>query len=159
MAFCALGGGHCPIWSSAIKTLELGAVGSITRTASVAAAVRIAFVTSALITPAPRTQSGPNGYRSRYGFQELGGLHAQCTPQFDDVDQSDITFAPLDAADVVSMQVRQFGQAFLRIAARCPQFADALAKEDAWIGAWHLQPSCRVNTMSSTHDECDIRKR
>jgi len=48
--------------------------------------------------------------------------------QFDDVDQPDVAFASLDSTDIVSMQVRQLCQAFLRKATLYPQFANASAE-------------------------------
>ena len=66
--------------------------------------------------------------RSRDRFDELHRLNAQCVRQFDDVDQTDVTFASFDSADIVSMQVRQLRQAFLGKAALRPQFANASAE-------------------------------
>jgi hypothetical protein len=46
----------------------------------------------------------------------------------DDVEQADVAFAALDTPDVVSVQIRQLCEAFLRKPARRPQCADALAE-------------------------------
>src|ERR1019366_10389775 len=72
---------------------------------------------------------------------------------------NDVAFAPLDSTDVVSMQVRQLRQALLGKTSIRPQFPDALAKQYPWIRASNLQSWCSVNTMSSTHYECDIVNR
>jgi len=48
--------------------------------------------------------------------------------QPDDVQQSDVPFAPLDAANVVSMQAGQLRKVLLRQTAVRPQFANSLAK-------------------------------
>ena len=52
--------------------------------------------------------------------------------QYNDVDQPDVAFASLDSTDIVSMQVRQLRQAFLRKAAFHPQFANASADSTRW---------------------------
>jgi hypothetical protein len=41
--------------------------------------------------------------------------------QLDDVDQTDIALTALDSADVVSVEVRQLRQLFLRKTAVCPE--------------------------------------
>ena len=66
--------------------------------------------------------------RSRDRLKKLNWLHFQCVSQLDNVDQPDVAFAALDSTDVVSMQVGQLRQAFLRKAALHPQFANAPAK-------------------------------
>ena len=68
------------------------------------------------------------GACSRDRLKKLDRFHPQCMRQFDDVDEADVAFAPLDSTDVVSMQVRQLRQAFLREAALHPQFANASAE-------------------------------
>src|SRR4051812_12907248 len=97
-------------------------------------------------SPAPRTR-----LCSRDGLKQLSWFHLQCMRQYDDVDEPDVALAALNSTDVVAMQVRELCQRFLRKAALRPQFANASAKEYARVRASHLQLSCGVNTMSSTH--------
>ena len=78
--------------------------------------------------------------------------------QLDDVDQTDIAFATFDSAYVVSVEVRQLGQLFLRKTAVCPQLADTSSKQHARVWLSHLKSWCEVNTISSTHYQCDIKK-
>ena len=65
---------------------------------------------------------------SRDRLKKLNWLHLQGVRQYDDVDQPDVAFAALDSTDIVSMQIRQLRQAFLRKAALHPQFANASAE-------------------------------
>jgi hypothetical protein len=65
---------------------------------------------------------------SRDQFDELDRLYPKCVRQSDDVKQTNIAFTSFYPADVVAVEIRQLGQDFLRKAALCPQFADALAK-------------------------------
>jgi hypothetical protein len=65
--------------------------------------------------------------RSRYGFQQLPWLDPERMGQLHDVQQSDIAFAALQAADGVAVEVRQLGEPFLREPAFVPQFAAASA--------------------------------
>jgi hypothetical protein len=78
--------------------------------------------------------------------------------QLDDVDQPNVSFASFDPTDVVSMQVRQLRETLLGKAALRPQLANAPAEEYAWVLFSHLKLWCGVNTMSSTHYQCDIRR-
>ena len=57
--------------------------------------------------------------------------------QLDDVDQTDIALTALDSADVVSVEVRQLRQLFLRKTAVCPELADTSSKQHArvWLYA------------------------
>jgi len=48
--------------------------------------------------------------------EQFARPNGQCLRQLDDVLQSDIPFAALDATDVVAMQARALGQLFLGIA-------------------------------------------
>ena len=48
--------------------------------------------------------------------EKIARRHRKCLRQLDDVLQSDITFAALDAADVVPMQSGALSQLFLGIA-------------------------------------------
>ena len=66
--------------------------------------------------------------RSRDRLKKLNWFHLQRVRQCDDVDQPDVAFASLDSTDIVSMQIRQLRQAFLRKAALHPQFANASAE-------------------------------
>ena len=76
---------------------------------------------------------------SRDRLHKLHRFYPQCVRQFDDVNQTDVTFASFDSADIVSMQVRQLRQPFLGKAALRPQFANASAEEYARIRASHLK--------------------
>jgi hypothetical protein len=78
---------------------------------------------------APAEVGLPNGAPcSRDGLDKLHRPNAQSVRQCDDVDQTDVTFAPFDSADVVSMQVRQLRQALLRKTELRSQFANASAE-------------------------------
>lgn len=68
------------------------------------------------------------GFKSRDRFHQLHGRHTKCVSESNDVEQADVAFATLDSPDIVSMQVRQLGKAFLRKASLHPQLADALAE-------------------------------
>ena len=77
--------------------------------------------------------------RSRDRLNKRNRLNAQRMRQLDDVDQPNISLAPFDPADVVSMQVRQLRETFLGKAALHPQFANAAAECYARIRASHLK--------------------
>ena len=47
-------------------------------------------------------------------FEQFGRLYAKPPSKLHDVDEADISFSSLDAAHVIAMQIRQFGQFFLR---------------------------------------------
>ena len=91
-------------------------------------------------------------------FDKDRRFHAQCVRQLDDVDQTDIALTALNPANVVSVEVRQLRQAFLRQTAFCPQLADTSSKQHARVWLSHLRSWCEVNTISSTHYRCDIKK-
>jgi len=69
-------------------------------------------------------------------------FHAQCVRQLDDVDQTDIALTALDSADVVSVEVRQLRQLFLRKTAVCPELADTSSKQHARVWLSHLKSWC-----------------
>jgi hypothetical protein len=58
--------------------------------------------------------------------------------QFDDVEQRNIPFAALDAANVVSVQTSEFGELLLGKSELQPQFADTIAKENSRVTPSHL---------------------
>ena len=60
--------------------------------------------------------------------QKIHGAYAQRMRQLDDIEQTDVAFAPLDSADVIAMQIGQFRQMFLRQPALDSQFTDAPSK-------------------------------
>ena len=95
---------------------------------------------------------------SKDWFKKLNWLNAQGMSQSHDVHQTNIPFTSFNATDIVSMQVGQLRQRFLGKALLRPQFADPFAEYHARVGASHLRLWCDVNTMSSTHYECDITK-
>ena len=47
-------------------------------------------------------------------FEQLGCLYAKPASELHDVDEANISLSSLDAAHVIAMQIRQFGQFFLR---------------------------------------------
>ena len=65
---------------------------------------------------------------SRDLFNELHGLYTKRVSKLDNIEQADIAFPTLNSSNIVSMQIRQLCQAFLRKPALQPQFADAITK-------------------------------
>ena len=74
----------------------------------------------------------------RNRFHQLHGLYTEGVRQRDNVEQSDVAFATLNATDVVPMKVRQLRQTLLREPTLRPQFADAPAKDNARVRSLHL---------------------
>jgi hypothetical protein len=70
----------------------------------------------------------PPSFKSRDGFHQLHGRHTKSVSKSDDVEQANVAFAAFDSSDIISVQVRQLGEALLRQASLHPQFADSLAK-------------------------------
>ncbi len=76
--------------------------------------------------------------------------------ELDDVDQGNVALAPLDSADVVAVQVRQFGEALLRQAALSAQFAQPPAELNSRVVACRHASSLADAHFESTHDKCDM---
>src|ERR1019366_3553104 len=68
-------------------------------------------------------------------LKKTHGFHTKCVSKLDDVEQADVAFAALDASDIVTMQVRQLCEAFLRQAALHPRSGPAAA-----CGSGRLHP-------------------
>jgi len=60
-------------------------------------------------------------------FQQRLRPHPQSMCQFDNVNQTDIAFPTLNAADIVSMKMAKLRQFFLREASLQTQFSHALS--------------------------------
>ena len=89
-------------------------------------------------------------------LQELQRFDAKSMRKSNDINQADVAFSPLYAPNVVPMKARQLRKSFLRQMALDPQVANAFAKYLSRIELSHQPSCCNVNTMSSTHYECDI---
>lgn len=57
--------------------------------------------------------------------------------QLRDVEQTDVRFAALDPAYVVPMELRQFGELFLRQSTLYGKSSNLLSEDDSWIELCH----------------------
>jgi len=74
-------------------------------------------------------------FRLRKIHKHLARFDGECLRQLDDVLQSDVPFAALDAADVIPMQSGTLGQFFLGIAPLVAELPQPCAKSRL-NGAW-----------------------
>lgn len=81
---------------------------------------------------------------------EFAGRYAQGASQLDDVSQPHIALAPLDPANVIAVQVRLLGKAFLRQPAAAPQGRYSTAEPDLLRITRHKR-TLRLCTLSVLH--------
>jgi hypothetical protein len=75
---------------------------------------------------------------SRQRFKEVFRTDGKGSCQLHNVLQAYVSFTPFHAADVIAMEVRPFGQIFLRVAALLPQGAYRHSKQTFGRGLGHI---------------------
>jgi hypothetical protein len=79
--------------------------------------------------------------------------------KLNDVQQRSVTFAPLDSADIIAMEMRQLSEPFLCQTAFRTQFTQPSPELDSWIVSGRHRSSLAATHYESTHDKCDILSR
>jgi len=95
-------------------------------------------------------------------FEKFGGFYPESVGQGNDVYDRDIPFAPLDAAYVVAMQIRQFSQLLLREATLKAQLAHLFSERSSGVASCHaaiirLMTTMSLHTMSVIPSPCSAR--
>jgi hypothetical protein len=86
--------------------------------------------------------------QSADGFHKSGRFNAEAVRELDDIEQANVSLAPLHPAHVVAVQVGQLRELFLRESTLQPDFAYTLAEDASWVRVSHADIIGSVTTMS-----------
>jgi hypothetical protein len=95
--------------------------------------------------------------------KKFSGRHPEAASYCDNIQETNIALAALNAADVIAVKMREFGQLFLRKAALQPEPTDFIAKDCAGVfGAQVFIVRCwllaALHTMSVIHRFTGLRR-